>query len=250
MGGFLRFLVRQQRKAVDIPSNIRMRQQSGLFVPDREIKLEPGEFSPILSWELRDANGELVRSAVKKADSFMDNFLKLMYLMFAGEVGIGNSAGMLITATNGNTYPAIAGPINFDCDADINIETHGIVVGSGNLAVAFNQTALQTRIVHGVGAGQLQYSAATWGAPTSDGVNSQFRATRVFANGSGAQVDVSETAMYARFGILPWNIYQPFTTYETDWAACMILRDLLPGAPVAIPNGMSLTVNYQEQCAV
>lgn len=237
-------------------SNIRIERPQHRIITPIGVEFNAGELCPVIQWELRDSSGKLVNTGIKKSDSLLSNFLKLLYVMFECQPVqqiygvVANRTKLAVVDTAGISYLPGYDPCILNSEANIGITTLGMVVGTGNAPVAFNDNNLGTKINHGVGAGQLQYSVSSWGAPTSDGTTSQFRATRVFSNGSGAPINVNEAGMICSF-VRGWYSYvNQDTTNVNLLRYALILRDILPGAPVAVPNGNSLTVNYQLQAVV
>lgn len=82
-------------------------------------------------------------------------------------------------------------------NAAANISTHGVVVGSGNVAVAITDYKLQTQIIHGTGANQLQYSSAMFPEFYSiSGGTAKTDIRRLFTNASGSDVAINEIGLY------------------------------------------------------
>jgi len=104
--------------------------------------------------------------------------------------------------------------------------TSGIVVGTGTNAVALDDYALQTKIAHGAGAGQLQYSACTVGAPGYTASTITETITRVFTNASGGTITIEEIGIYGM-------------AYNGPYYC--LARDL---ATIELLNGAQLTLNY------
>ena len=123
---------------------------------------------------------------------------------------------------------------NFYVTAPIYIDTYGSVVGTGTNAVSINDYNLQTKITHGTGSGQLQYSVETFGPPTTVSSGSSFVITRVFTNNSGLPITINEIGLVAQC----YNGTQQFT-YNF-----LIARDLLITSPPTLINSESLTLNY------
>jgi hypothetical protein len=115
--------------------------------------------------------------------------------------------------------------------AGIGDTNYGNVVGTGDTAVQVTDYALQTLIAHGTSAGQLQYSAVTFGAPATDATGTSFVVTRVFTNGTGGDVTVKEIGLNAY-----WSPDTPIYYF-------LIARDILSPA-ITLANGEALTVNY------
>lgn len=115
----------------------------------------------------------------------------------------------------------------------------GIVVGTGAGAVTPTQDALQARIAHGEGAGQLLYGGCELYGLTFADPNGQFVIRRYFTNVLGGAITVQEV-----------GIYSP--AYSTTMRACYIFciaRDVVaPG--ITVNNGEILRVTYTPQITV
>ena len=134
--------------------------------------LEPGELGAMLDWEVKDLRTGLVmpdprtglpNKGTKKSESFVQQFLQLLYTQMAG-VPLANA--LTVKDTNGsNRTPFLALGSNsylfdvLDAAADAN---YGIVVGTGNTAPTISDYKLGTLIAHGVGAGAMQYGTLTF----------------------------------------------------------------------------------------
>lgn len=118
-----------------------------------------------------------------------------------------------------------------DCFAAANDSTHSIVVGTGDTPVAITDYKLATQIAHGAGAGQLNYGATTKIAPATLADKRYWSLVRPFTNGSGSTITVKEVGLYARC-----------TT--SNWKFCVV-RDVIPGGGVDVPNGLTLSIGYQ-----
>jgi hypothetical protein len=99
----------------------------------------------------------------------------------AGVLRLYNGTAMRITAPAGDT-------------------SHGIVLGTGTNAVAITDYALQTKILHGSGAGQLQYKIQDFQAYSLVGSTAKFKAARQYENLSGATITINEAGIYVRDG--------------------------------------------------
>jgi len=111
---------------------------------------------------------------------------------------------------------------------------NGIVLGTGETAVTISDYKMETLIVHGSGAGQLDYKAMAWDAFEVVGSTARFRNKRQFENKSGSTITVKEAGLYA--------------TDNAGYHFC-IVRDVL-SAPVDILNGQIIEVRYTFQAAV
>ncbi|MDD5539698.1 MAG: hypothetical protein PHG61_03300 [Candidatus Marinimicrobia bacterium] len=196
--------------------------------------LEEGELGVALEWMVRDTKtGEVTEHVIKRSESYVRGFLDLFYVQTNQ---ISRDSLYQLRDTSNALQDVAQSAYSFRCNAGAGIITHGIMVGTDNTAPTINDYKIGTLIAHGVGAGQLQYGAVTFGAPASDATTSQFTITRNFANASGGVVTVEEVGLY--------NITR---TYATSYYI-MTIRDVTGG--IAVPNGQTLTVNYRPQAVV
>jgi len=196
--------------------------------------LIPGEVGAVLELTVRDKDGKITDHRVMRSKSFVRQFLELLWIQ---AFQIPEVAPYNMRDTGNVLRDICESGFTFAADGGIGIVTHGIIVGTGVTAPTINDYVLVTPIAHGVAAGQLQYSAVTFGAPASDATTSQFTNTRDFANGSGGAITVNEIALYV-------EAYLYAVTYYF-----MIIRDVIAGG-ISVPNGQTLTVNYREQAVV
>lgn len=204
--------------------------------------LEKGELGLALEWMVTDKNGKVTDHQIKRSESFVQQFIQMLFCCFncvayPNTYNVKDTGGVTRASLWGQKYWR-GNVIGLDTYAGAGIVTYGIIVGTGNTAPAITDYVLQTPIAHGVGAGQLQYSAMAYGAPAHDTITSQFTLTRNFANGSGGAITVYETGLYCR----------GYYTDSTVGYFC-IVRDVV-GAGIAIANGSTLTLNYRPQGAV
>lgn len=171
----------------------------------------------------------------QKSKSFVQQFLELLWIM---ALPVNENLMYSPTDTSSVLHDIPATLQIMAANAPINIDTWGIQVGIGVGAPAITDRALGTKIAHGVGAGQLQYSITAFGAPASDATTSQFTMTRNFANGSGGLVTPTEIGLVVKG-----------TRYSAATYYFLVLRDVIGGG-IAVPNGQTLTVNYRPQCVI
>jgi len=199
--------------------------------PEEIVNLaRPGEIGAILELILTDKDGKITDSRVMKSKSFLRQFLDFLWIQFMWPA---NKAAMTIKDYSGGFASVFGQHENMQAGAGAGATYWGIVVGTGTNLPAVDDYTLQAQIGHGVGAGQLQYSAVTFGAPASDTTSSQFTVTRNFANASGGSITVNEIGLVLR----SWLSSQ-CQMYH------LVLRDVIAGG-LAVPNGQTLTVNYR-----
>lgn len=196
--------------------------------------LVPGEVGAILELTVKDKKGKVTDHRVMRSRSFVRQFLELLWIQ---ALQVSENSPYQIRDTSNILRNINETCYTFACNAGTGVVTHGIIVGTGTTAPTIDNYAIETLIAHGVGAGQLQYSAVTFGAPASDATTSQFTITRNFANGSGAAITVNEIALYDKGNKL------------LDAYYFMVIRDVIAGG-ISVPNGQTLTVNYREQAVV
>jgi hypothetical protein len=206
--------------------------------------LEEGEFGAMLDLKVwNPKTGDISFDKSMKSESYVQQFMQLLYAQFVLASAVDDPVSIRDTGnTLRNVGPVVYGLANagfiFDVLAGAGVATYGIAVGTGNTAPVITNYVLETPIAHGVGAGQLQYSAVTFGAPSADATTSQLTITRNFANGSGGAITVNEVVLYCRaVDDVPAARY------------FMLIRDVIAGG-VAVPNGQTLTVNYRPQAVI
>ena len=176
------------------------------------------------SYQVRGADGRIkVPFRRRTAHSFVIGYARFLWLKMAAP------ANQSITDT-GTVSRTIWSWTPLDTDVAAASSTQGLVVGTGTNAVALADTALQTQIAHGTGAGQLDYGASVVSLPSSDSTSTTLILTRVFANSSAGTITVREIGIYAGFidsGNATRNI--------------CIVRDV---ATIALSSGDQLTLNY------
>jgi len=196
--------------------------------------LVPGEVGAVLEFTVRDKKGNVTQHQVMKSRSFVRQFLELLWVQ-ATQIPEIKCYSIKDWANFTRDVPA-SGYV-FASDALANDHSYGIIVGTGTTAPTINDYVVEAKISHGTGAGQLQYSAVSFGAPASDATTSQFTITRDFANASGGAITVNEIALYVKG-------YRYDSTYHF-----MTIRDVISGG-ILVPDGQTLTVNYRPQATV
>lgn len=209
-----------------------------------EAVFKPGELGAVLEWTITGPDGSVREHRIQKSESYLRQFMELLMvqMLAASEV----LPAFIRDVTNTLREVAVSA-LNFQCTAAANDDSYGIVVGVGNTPPTINDYALQTKVTHGNGAGQVQYGGVTFGLPTSNTTTSHFTVTRNFSNVSGNPVVIYEMGLYVKGdNPLPWisSRYNQSARYNF----CTI-RDVIP-AGITILNGETLTINYRQQCVV
>jgi len=181
--------------------------------------------------EVRDKNGKLIEHRKQESRSFVKQFIDMLYgLMYAYVLTLNV---IEIIKTDGTTqkypYQQSLGDTMMDVNAAANKDDYGIVVGTSDEAVEYDDYNLKSKIEHGTGTGQLVYGATTFETPWKDGTEYKFRISRSFTNNSGDTITVKEVGLIANFVDPSYN--------------ALLIRDVL-ASPTSIPDGATLTVRY------
>jgi len=185
---------------------------------------------------LKDKNGKVIkRTRWIKSKSFVIAFLKHIQSAL-GEIDVtavdtGGVSGEISRPATGS-YAFMAGT------AGAGVDAVGLVVGTGTATPTNTDYALQTKISHGVGAGQLEYGAVSVGSAGVVGANVDLTVSRVFTNSSGATITVNEIGLYVRTRDVAAATYRDYC----------IIRDVVPAQDVAYLA--TLTVEYTLRTTV
>jgi len=186
--------------------------------------------SLLYNYTIADKNDTILKkSRLKKCNSYVANFISLLRNAFYN-YSFAWWPGTLTKTTDGSVYrPSTQNLLVSSTTGDI---TQGLVVGSGDTAVDIEDYSLETIIANGTSAGQLQYSAVTFGAPTETSTVAKFIVTRTFTNGSGGDVTIKEIGLIGR------------GNYDS-----LLIRDVLT-SPETIAHTEKITFNYTLQTSL
>lgn len=206
-------------------------------VSPEQVDLEDGELGAVLTVTVRRADGSIREQWSKKSESFTRQFIDLLIVQMGG---VDTRSGIEVRDIT-NTLVAIGmSPQTLDSNALVNDDTFSIVLGTGNTAPTITDYAIETKIAHGAGAGQLQHSLTAFGLPTSNATQSHFTITRDFSNASGGDITVNEIGLYQRgreVGVVMHDSSRAMHIFLT-------IRDTIAGG-IVIGNGETLTINYR-----
>lgn len=145
-----------------------------------------------LTWEIRDKHGQLISYEKKECNSYVRSFIELIHTSMSQAAVASGSID-----TGGTTRTMIDGAYTLMmANAPLGNTSYGIVVGTGSNAVAITDTALQTKIAHGNGAGQLAYGTMTFTNPSTSGSTRSFTLQRTFTNNSAGSITINEVGLY------------------------------------------------------
>jgi hypothetical protein len=150
-----------------------------------------------LKWEIKNPDGS-IKISEQDCNSYV---AALIDILSAQITRISTADGK---DTGGATRSIGSNTDNYNIAAAAGDALRGIVVGTGTNAVVIGDYALQTKIVHGVGAGQLQYGLQSWVAPTTTGSTRKFTISRTWTNGTANPITVNEVGIYCYGGGTAW----------------------------------------------
>jgi hypothetical protein len=217
-----------------------------------------------------DQDFKLLEKREQPCHSFTRNFINLLYIQVADVqngspyacIDIANQSRNLDNVETSNDYRyvktqmhvgspggscmilgrASTGSVPYTTAQQIlSGEKAGIQVGTGNNAVTPSDYALQTRIVHGGGVGQLEIGGCEFMNLVIANPNASFDIRRFFTNRAGGSLTINECGIYALCAANG-------SAGGFVWPFC-IARDLVtPG--ITVNNGEILRVIYNLQITV
>ncbi|RLE64032.1 MAG: hypothetical protein DRJ38_06235 [Thermoprotei archaeon] len=190
---------------------------------------------------VKDRNNRVVERKEVPANSFVLNFMRILYSVLTGKeytvVDVnGNTVTTKLTMVKSEERWTVEGH-EFERTREIGgfhawalkeDDSHGIVIGSGTKTVEANDYSLESKIPHGYGSGQMVYLSSEVGKVEVVGNEARLTIRRTFINHSGAPITVNEVGLVVK---------QPSPS-----AYVLVLRDLIQGTEV--PEDYSLDIQY------
>lgn len=184
--------------------------------------------------------GKLVKTTGdRKSHSFVLNFLRLIERCMAHAYSV--YPDYVTAYDTGGTNRSHGGTTYYHyrlmaTEAPAGNDDYGIVVGTGTTTPTSEDYALQTQIIHGSSAGQLQYGDCGVSGAGVVGSNVDMVIARTFVNGSGGDITIREVGLYVedQFG------------QTTGYYFCLA-RDLVNQT---VSNGYVAVVSYTVRTTV
>jgi hypothetical protein len=171
----------------------------------------------------------------KENDLVLRNLVRVLYHLFANyagdtapsisitDVGGSTRSGTVGRDSSSNFSRTVIGVVN---QGDVGVDSNGILIGTGTTAPTRTDYAMQAKIPHGTGVGQIYYNRQSYELLS----DYQFRLTREFTN-AGSDLNVAEAGM-----IYTINLYT-VGTYSI-----LLLRDTF--TPISVTAGNGIRVRY------
>jgi len=184
-----------------------------------------------------DAEGHLTQRLIQRSDSFLPNFLGMLYSQlecpYNGSATSGsgpntsNSNNVFIGDYTGSTY--VPCQEDFAINAGSGDASYGIQVGTGTTANSTSTYALAALIANGTASGQLSYgsNSTAWSTGSTSAT-----VARLFSNSSGASITISEVGLVCKF----LNGSDATDTF-------LMIRDVLSSS-VSVATSGSTTLQY------
>lgn len=184
---------------------------------------------------VRDPDGKIISDTGRKPSrSFVIQFLEFIYGLFSAP------ASLTATATDGSEdliyNRAGTASVQLRINAPVNIDTHGLVVGTGDTAETNTDYKLETQLTEGVGAGNITHGAVVVETTAEVGANVDLETKRAFTNSTGSTITVKEAGIYVGYGTPLYQFH-------------CIIRDVL-AASIEVPDKCSLTIFYTLRTTV
>ncbi len=176
---------------------------------------------------VRDRHGKVLSRERRRGRSFLKPWNQLIQLQM-------RFASLSVVDTGGTPRNVSAHANSFRMAVFAGGTNYGLRVGTGNTPVAIDDYALETPIAQGTGAGQMEHQECTVATSVVSAPSCYFVVSRTITNNSGDSITVREAALYMRM--------------STSYYGCAT-RDVF-GAPQAVPNGGSITVDWTIQVTV
>lgn len=228
-------------------SVIDARAESKIIVPKHRLEQE-GNVLLDMEYVVRDKDGKEVLRQQEYGDSFVANFIKMLYCAmsrsFAPDTGsvttLTDTTNTARTGTSSyapTTISSVAYRDLFDCNATTGDTDYGILVGTGTTATDINDYALDTLIAEGTGAGQMEYGNHSIVNSTHDGSTYSYAGiTRTVANNSGGSIVVAEVGLACEHY---WD-----TNVDRHF---LLIREVL-GTTVTVLDTQTLTATIRIKC--
>ncbi len=163
-----------------------------------------------------------------QSDSYVIGFMQLLY------VQLSQMTFNYIVDTGGTQRATVPYSLNFSANAALGVITNGIVIGTNDTAVTWQDNKLNAAIAHGTAVGQISYAAMSIAAPTNpESTITEVTLTRLMTNNCATDnpLVVKEAGLY---------LYIRYTTA----GYCCGLRDVLP-TPRTVNRTESIVIQYR-----
>jgi hypothetical protein len=190
--------------------------------------------------EIRNKKGEIEFKKTIEGKSWLRQIIDWYAMHFRP-----SGTYVAIKAVDGNTYnfPYWASNITpyhvgLNLNAGSGVSYRGIVPGTGTTPNSIDTYKLDSQILHGTGAGQLNYLGTDLSTVMVEGTNIRyFEIARYFENIGGVSITVNEIGLYARFN-----------SSDNIGRNICIARDLTGG--IEVPTNSTLIIRYKPRIVI
>jgi hypothetical protein len=205
----------------------------GVSVNKRLELLKPKPKSPInITLRVEKLSGKCILE--KENDLVVRNFVRILYQLIANYESI-NILNITVTDVTGTSYTGLIYAsttyayakyeMGWYNQGDIGVDANGIVIGTGTTPPSRTDYALQNKIPHGTGTGQITHQRQTYELLT----DYSFRLNREFTN-AGSDLSVAEAGL------------QYVTNMNANGRTLLLLRDTF--TPISVTTGNGIRVRY------
>jgi hypothetical protein len=172
----------------------------------------------------------------KDNDLVLRNLVRILYYVFANYESNAQLPSITVTDITGASYSGYIGGVSYTNakqqfawlnQGNVNDDTSGIWIGTGTNPPSRTDYALQAKIPHGTGIGQITYQRMTYELLS----DYQFRLNREFTN-AGSDLSVAEAG-------LAYNTYVSGTG-----RVLLLLRDTFTAISVTTGNGIRVRYTF------
>jgi len=197
--------------------------------------------------KVKDENEKVVSEKIYPANSFLLNFMKMLYSVFtASSITAkdtnGNDVSMHFTEVQVSKsyeveFRKTTRTVNlsgFQAWAIKEDDSHGIQIGTGTTSVSPDDYKLESQIPSGIGSGKMLYLSSEIKNVQVVGNTAHIELKRTFLNYSGHKITVNEVGLAVKQ-------FSPETNI-------LVIRDVVEATEV--PNNYGLDISYVIEIAV
>ncbi|NVM22097.1 MAG: hypothetical protein HWN68_10005 [Desulfobacterales bacterium] len=196
-----------------------------------------------IEYVVRDKDGNEVSRKQEYGDSFVANFIKILFCACMKHHAPDTGSVVTLTDTSNTVrtgsviWAAYNATGTYKCNALSGNDDYGLLVGTGITPTDINDYALDTKIEEGTGAGQMEYGNHSIVNSTHDGSSYSYAGiTRTVANNSGGSIVVAEVGLVC------------YMDWDSSTDRCFLLIREVLGTAVTVLDTQTLTATVRIKC--